>query len=631
MRTQILFLLMLASILYADDRGIKVQAATKAGLDNYDPSRFYALVIGINEYREWTDLRSAKPDAVAVSDTLVRYFGYLPENVKLLTDAEATRRNILAAIDSYAKLGENDSLFIYYAGHGWMDDNQNGFWVPTDAPLDDKFDYISCARIVNEYFKKYRMKHLLVMADSCFAGAMMRAGEYKRPDAWKLPAGFSKPSRWIVTSGDLAPVEDDAGSGHSPFATRLLQYLKYSDEQAFGVADLYVYIRKNLRSEALANPLNTPQHMPGGEFVFARLDNPIQTPDTPAITAPGITAPAPTPAVTTGGISLESRLAGDLFVDGKRQYGVAAGRTYTLGSLAPGSHRLNIDGKPPWEQVVTVEAGKTVTVVAEAIQPPTAGKAYTVPTLDLKLVPIASGRFNMGCPSGESDEQPIRQVTISRPYWLGAFEVTARQFLVYLQATGNDQGVDLASPDCPIVKDGNSYRLRHPDQAELPIACLAWDAANAFAEWVNQREKAAGRLPARYLYRLPTEAEWEYACRAGSTTPYAFGSEANLDSYAWYSANAARKPHPVGGKRANAWGLYDINGNVWEWCRDWYDTYPDRSVADPIGPTTGRYRIVRGGSWDEEAAYQRSGNRGRAKPDHRRLTIGLRLALAPAL
>jgi formylglycine-generating enzyme required for sulfatase activity len=126
-------------------------------------------------------------------------------------------------------------------------------------------------------------------------------------------------------------------------------------------------------------------------------------------------------------------------------------------------------------------------------------------------------------------------------------------------------------------------------------------------------------------YRLPTEAEWEYACRAGSTTRYCFGDdEGELFEYAWYSDNSGGT-HPVGTKKSNDWGLYDMHGNVWEWCEDWYGDYPSGEVTDPAGPSRGSERVARGGGWYDGAHFCRSGSRGSVTPDLRGHWLGFRL------
>jgi formylglycine-generating enzyme required for sulfatase activity len=125
-----------------------------------------------------------------------------------------------------------------------------------------------------------------------------------------------------------------------------------------------------------------------------------------------------------------------------------------------------------------------------------------------------------------------------------------------------------------------------------PVDMVSWDDAQEFCKAVAQLSRL------RYTIRLPTEAEWEFACRAGTNTTYNTGdNEAALDKAAWYIANSRNTTHPVGQKAANAWGVYDMHGNVWEWCADWYAPYTAGAVNDPRGPTEGQYRVLRGGAW----------------------------------
>ena len=161
---------------------------------------------------------------------------------------------------------------------------------------------------------------------------------------------------------------------------------------------------------------------------------------------------------------------------------------------------------------------------------------------------------------------------------------------------------------------------------------MSWSDATNYCALRTAQERAAGRIPANCVYRLPTEAEWEYACRAGTTTRFYYGDDpgyADLTNYAWYLDNSDGTTHPVGQKLPNPWGLYDMAGNVWEWCRDWYDLYPGGSVTDPQGPGTGSKRLIRGGSWLRPGLESRSANRVRFfdVPDG---SIGFRVVLAVA-
>jgi len=167
------------------------------------------------------------------------------------------------------------------------------------------------------------------------------------------------------------------------------------------------------------------------------------------------------------------------------------------------------------------------------------------------------------------------------------------------------------------------------ENANNPAVYVSWEDARKFIKRLNQKEGTR-------KYRLPTEAEWEYACRAGSTMRFCFGgSDSQLGNYAWYYKNARdvgdKYAHAVGTKRSNAWGLYDMHGNVWEWCQDWYGDYPPGSVTNPTGPTSGSNRVLRGGSWNNSAGYCRSANRFWYEPGPRNNHLGFRLAFSPHL
>jgi formylglycine-generating enzyme required for sulfatase activity len=157
---------------------------------------------------------------------------------------------------------------------------------------------------------------------------------------------------------------------------------------------------------------------------------------------------------------------------------------------------------------------------------------------------------------------------------------------------------------------------------------VSWEDAVEFCRRLSElpAEKEAG-----HVYRLPTEAEWEYACRAGTTTNFGFGDDdSNLDDYAWFRENSAEKTHPVGGKKPNAWGLYGMHGNVGEWCQDWKEDYPEDAVTDPTGPASGLYRVIRGGSYLKPAEYCRSASRSGYKPSSRNYHHGFRVSLSPS-
>jgi formylglycine-generating enzyme required for sulfatase activity len=239
-------------------------------------------------------------------------------------------------------------------------------------------------------------------------------------------------------------------------------------------------------------------------------------------------------------------------------------------------------------------------VSLEKVRGPEGVRVWTVPDLDLQMMPIRPGTFALGSEKGNSIERPVTQVTITGPYWLGRNEVTQSQFEAIMKR--------------------NPATFKGKDR---PVEQVSWDDAMEFCRKLTERERAAGSLPAGYAYTLPTEAQWEYACRAGTTADHA----GSLEDMGWYDANSAKQTHPVGEKQPNAWGLCDMHGNVWEWCRDWYGSYPGGSVQDYTGPASGTTRVFRGGSWNGGAALCRSAFRNSGKPDLRNNRLGFRIAL----
>jgi formylglycine-generating enzyme required for sulfatase activity len=229
------------------------------------------------------------------------------------------------------------------------------------------------------------------------------------------------------------------------------------------------------------------------------------------------------------------------------------------------------------------------------------------------MVWIRPGSFALGSPGDEqdreSDEGPQICVTLRQGFWLGIREVTQQEYLT-LMGTNPSQ---------------------FTDDLNRPVEKVRWHDAVAFCAALTTQERNAGRIPSHWAYRLPTEAEWEYAARAGRATRFSYGDDPNyteLGKCAWSSANSAGATHPVGQKHPNAWGLYDTHGNVAEWCADWYGTYAGGSAIDPTGPDSGSLRVIRGGHWDSTAADCRAANRVSLDPEATPPYVGFRVVLA---
>ncbi|MEN7973735.1 MAG: formylglycine-generating enzyme family protein [Verrucomicrobiota bacterium] len=300
------------------------------------------------------------------------------------------------------------------------------------------------------------------------------------------------------------------------------------------------------------------------------------------------------------------------------------GEQYTLSVTTPGYN--------PYRKSFTVvwSGSQKKSVKLERGIGPVEGESWIAELedgIEMEFMPIPSGHFMMGSDEGEENESPVHQVEFRRPFWMAKTEVTQQQYEQFRKV---------------------SYKLEKneiemPKGAEYPVCYVSWHDAIAFCKWLTKKERRRGRLPEGYEYVLPTEAEWEYACRAGSTGSYA----GNVNAMAWNKKTSSGKTHPVGQKKPNAWGLHDMHGNVWEWCVDnWYTSYAnapingsqrgdapneynvDRSRRDEGGNIYRLYspghRVVRGGSWSYPVLACRSANRHYHTPDYKLNYLGFR-------
>ena len=249
---------------------------------------------------------------------------------------------------------------------------------------------------------------------------------------------------------------------------------------------------------------------------------------------------------------------------------------------------VKLGGQGSTEVASTSTSPQPSALVLEKCVP---GKVHTENGID--FVRICPGTFTMGStendPQADSDEKPAHQVTLSE-FWIGKTEITNAQY--------------------------RRFRSDHKGEDNLPAAGVTWDDAKAACE--------------HFGGRLPTEAEWEYAARAGSPAAWSFGNdEKMLGEYAWCDGNLGGKAHPVGTRKPNVWGLYDMHGNIWERVADWYGPYSREAQKDPIGPKAGQYRTLRGGSVYFPPWILRSASRVRDEPSDRDGYVGFRCARSP--
>ncbi len=515
-----------------DDRAVGPVAITRAlkesGTTDYDHTRLHALIIGIDQYANYPRLRCAVNDAKAIAGLLRELYGFPRANVRELYDADATREGILKAIADSRRLTEADSLVVYYAGHGTVDpDTGKGYWIPVDGHPDRRGSALSCTTLVEDELRALKARHVLLLADSCFGGAFIRA------ELPKYHAGaFRFNSRWALTSGGVEPVPDAGAAGHSVFNFKLQQYLKGELPEAklvFSEADLFATIAPMVtefsptRQVPELGKLNDPRHA-NGHFVFVRIP----------------------PAAPAG---------------------------------------------------------------------PKAGEPFAVADLGLTFVPLKPGRMQLTRGGLDvPEEERVRHVNLTAPFWLSKYEVTNGQYQAFIAASGYD-GTQEA--DAGYVQ--HLRGARGPAAGErLPVVWVSWHNAGAFCAWLTARERQAGRLPAGSVFRLPTEDELSYACWAGQD-----GVSASKPM-----AGPTWRLHDVTQGQANPWGLCAANENAWEWCADRARPLPAAADgATPKPPAGEPRRVVIGGAWGQHGDLAQVRDQG-APPTATRDYLGFRVVCA---
>lgn len=337
--------------------------------------------------------------------------------------------------------------------------------------------------------------------------------------------------------------------------------------------------------------------------------------------------------VPMGILELASNPSGAVITINGRQYGQTP-KTLTDFEVGTYTVYFSKEGYENLTQTVEIKDGKketlavTMTKTSVPQQPvptmptnPTAqtsstgNRTFTVNGVTFEMVYVKGGTFTMGCTSEQGgdcddDEKPSHSVTLG-DYYIGKFEVTQELWYAVMGTTVSQQR-DQADKSWSLRGEGNNY----------PMYYISWNECQEFVRKLNQKTGAN--------FRLPTEAEWEYAARGGNkSNGYKYSGSNSIDNVAWYDGNSGSKTHPVGAKTPNELGIYDMSGNVWEWCQDWYGNYSSSSQTNQQGPSSGSNRVVRGGSWSSIAGSCRVSNRDYNDPGSRINNYGFRLALVP--
>ncbi len=691
-----LFLISISIPAFSEQRGLQITFKAPSGKNILLYRNSYALVIGNGDYfNDWDPLPGAVKDVDDVAEAL-RKNGFQVTLKKNLTREGFNQ--VFSHFCHQHGTELNNRLLFYYAGHGhtrkMATGEDLGYLVMVDAPSPhadpvgfelasvDMQSMVTRAKTINA-------RHVLFMFDSCFSGSILNLREQMVPKS--ISEAVKLPVRQFITAGRAnEPVPD-----HSIFKVAFLDLLEGRGREP--IPDGYITgeeLGLYLKNEVPRyNPAQHPQYgkirdirLDKGDFVFklaAREKSPeppaqnnsqaamdremlfwdsIKDSDDPALfkaylTAfpKGIFAPIAKRRISKveqkGSVQSAAPYISKpkLFVEVEpvdaRVRILNIRPKFRQGmALDPGDYHVEVyrsgyDMEKSWVKLVAGEdrtlrfklnkfdepkqsaatpriKGKVSEPLKDAVAVKAPVSRQPEPTfnnsLGMKFVYIKPGSFMMGSPYGESgrhgDETQL-WVTLTKGFYLQTTEVTQGQWERVMGSrpwTGMDD-----------VRESSNN----------PAVCISWNDCQAFIRKLN-------RMEGGNKYRLPTETEWEYACRAGAKTRFCFGeSDDQLGGYAWWAGNAdwawEDYAHAVGTKRPNAWGLYDMHGNVWEWCQDWYGYYPTGSITDPVGPSTGADRVNRGGSWDDRSRFCRSACRDKNVPGLRAQVLGFRLARTP--
>ncbi len=624
--------LLIPAYLSATTRGIRVTAKTGQSLYLY--KNYHALVVGVSDYEKWPMLPNAVNDAKEVASKL-KELGF---EVKLVVDP--TSREMKTVLNEMVyEMGRevNRALLFYYAGHGetetLADKTKMGYIIPKDCPILEK-DPLGFAthaismRDIESASMRIKSKHVLMLFDSCFSGslfALVRAVPHDITEKSSLPV------RQYITAGR----EDEQVPDKSMFKRCLLIGLE-GDADLTGDgyitgSELGMYLSDKVvnythrRQHPQYGKINNPD-LDRGDFIFVPHKRLKYTERKAMPKSSSGDAESRRISEEIEKLRREKeklRLEKELLIKERAKIEQERRELEKLKAVTGEREKLEVERK-------RLDAEKVKTEIAKVL-PETKYKSQKTFTnsLGMTFVYILPGTFMMGGPPGEphswsqfykrtipATDEKLHQVTLTKGFFMQTTEVSQGQWYAVMGTRP--------------WRSGERPRHYVYNNAYHPAVFISWNDCQKFIGKLNHKEGVN-------KYRLPTEAEWEYACRAGSNTRFQFGESGNaIGDYAWYWKNTMdvgeKYAHRVGSKRSNAFGLYDMLGNVDEWCQDWYGSYPSGNVTDPKGASSDSgVRVRRGGSFaDSIVRYSfRSARRNKNDPESGFYDIGFRLVREP--
>ncbi len=586
---------------------------------------YYAVVVGVSNYDHWPLLPQAIDDAKMVSWFL------LNRGFKVILLIDPTYQELKNNLDLLAlKIGKEPDrgIFLYFSGHGetqvLADGSKLGYIIPRDCPVpEDNFLGFTQKAIstkdIEMYSAKILSKHVFMFFDASFTDTIFPF----EPVILKIiDEKNTLPVRQYIITGR----ETKQNLVQYPFSQYLLDALKgeadFIHDGYITASEIAVYLLSKV-----GNNLNVKE-----KFHYGKIKN-------EALAEGDFVFVLKKTQLNKGRLFIETNPKESEIKILNIQPPFVQGML-----LDPGKYHLLISKEEysPWEDWITIEIenDKTICIKLDEIN-----KKLFTNSLGMQFVLISSGSFNMGSSlteKGREDDEQQHQVFLPKKYYIQKTEVTRGQFRKFILDSGyvteaeKNGGCWVNTKDERWVKkmEYNWYNSANKDTESIesdnyPVNCISWNDAQEFINWLNSKEKMN--------YRLPTEAEWEYACRAGTDTPFSYGNclSQNQENFGHLGpfflecqgnfSNPNKMLTSVASLKPNPWGLFDMHGNLLEWCQDWYGPYPENSVNDPTGTPRGWERVLRGGHWLTEAHNCRSAKRWHLGPDYSADVIGFRL------
>ena len=549
-----------------------------------------ALVIGNQAYQHGGRLTYPLQDARTMKKTLEK----LNFEIVFITDASQTQMKI-KFLDFIRKAENADVRLIYYSGHGQQINGTN-YLIPVDANITDKYSATELTINVNDWVSQLEAEENrlnLVILDACRNNPFKA---YTRSTRAGLSA-IAPPSGTIIA---FATGSDNVAQDNGLYARVLSQELLKPQ------SILNVFVQTRIAIENKTDKQQSPM-----EWVrINKIDYSLKGLGDNTSTA------------KPGNVSITCYMNGTLYIGSDFSKKVSIGDVIEK-ELRVGKHTARLND---WEKTFFLKSEQRLSYETDyqkihnnnTTSKPVLNADFTVPVagMNIKMRGIQGGTFTMGSSDSEAESNETPHTVTVGDFAMMKHEVSITEYMKFAEATNSNYPKWLENGNTYNIKTGTKdYYKKFVNNYNKPIVGVSWHNAVAYAKWLS---KETGQT-----WRLPTEAEWEYAAKGGQNYKYAGGN--TIENVGYYSSNSGSNTHLRGQKSPNGYGLYDMTGNVWEWCSDWYGAYDASDKNNPQGAKTGSFRVLRGGSWHGYARHCRVANRNSGTPVYRDINIGFRL------